>query len=597
MESDVIREAISEANLSGGQARVRCPMCSHERKKRNEKTLSLTVEGDSILYKCHHCDAGGGLAASRGLPELRTWDKQPPTSSESIFSGEDTVEDTVEETPRPAEVNPLSPGQVDWFQTRGISPETLGRCGVTSGDVYISARSKKVPCVGFPYVNKDGSRATKWRDGGGRWTQTGSARSLLRVDEFTGGDLVITEGEMDMLSMEEVGVTCTSVPNGAPSGPVKSLSAKKFSYLWDAKKKIDAADRVILATDNDGPGVALEEEIARRIGKARCWRVEYPEDCKDANDVLVKHGRERLLQCVGEATPWPVSGLRDVSEYRSDVMSLFQSGFDVGVSSGVASLDRIYKAMPQSLTVITGIPGSGKSTFLTWLSVQIASREGWNCAVLSAETSAQVQILQLSSVYVGKPFRGPARMSEDELNLGMDWVAKRFVFLDEADTNIDSVLERAQAAVWRNGIRLLIIDPYNFLTTSSPVDDSGVSGINRLLIALKSFAVEHGIAIFLVAHPTKLYRDQSGNVPVASGYDVAGSAGFYNVCDAGYTVTRSGEGEATVSVWKVRFPWIGELGEVVLDYDIESGSFSELTMGGTGGEVGGGQEEIDFDFD
>jgi twinkle protein len=295
---------------------------------------------------------------------------------------------------------------------------------------------------------------------------------------------------------------------------------------------------------------------------------------------------------MSEATPWPVSGLRDVSEYRTDVMSLFQSGFDVGVSSGVTSLDRIYKAIPQSLTVITGVPGSGKSTFLTWLSVQIASGQGWNCAVLSAETSAQVQILQLSSVFVGKPFRGPDRMSEDELNAGMDWVSSRFVFLDETDTNIDSVLERAQAAVWRNGIRILIVDPYNFLTTNSPGDESGVAGINRLLIALKSFAVEHGIAIFLVAHPVKLYRDQMGNVPVASGYDVAGSAGFYNVSDAGLTITRSGEGEATVTVWKVRFPWIGQLGEAVLDYDIDSGSFSELTLGDLNGP-----EDIELDFD
>ena len=565
-ETIKIRSTIEGTNLANGQARVRCPVCSDDRRKSNERTMSLTVDNRFVLYKCHHCEVGGSYAWPNGkshkLPCL------PDRGAESLkLNRADNSAQTED-----ISINnlPLSEKQIEWFKGRGIGQETLLKCGVVSGNIFVRHRGSKVSCIGFPYVNKDGTKATKWRDGGGNWTQTGAARSLLRIDEFDGGDLVITEGEMDMLSLEEIGVSCTSAPNGAPSGPVKSLSAKKFSYLWDAKEKIDSADRVILATDSDVPGMALSEEIARRIGKARCWIVEYPEDCKDANEVLVIHGRDRLIRCIAEATPWPVAGLRDVNEYRNDVLSLFKSGFDIGVSSGVESLDNVYKVTPQTLTVVTGIPGSGKSTFLTWLSVQIASREGWNCAVLSAETSSQIHILQLSSVLTGKPFRGPNKMTLEELNTAIDWVSERFVFLDESDTDIDSILERAQAAVLRNGIRLLVIDPYNFLTVNSS-DDSGLAGINRLLVSLKSFAVEHGIAIWLVAHPVKMYAGHDGKTQTPTGVHVAGSSSFFNVCDAGLSLVRTSDGESTVSVWKARFPWIGKLSDVVMDFDLDSG--------------------------
>ncbi|XP_020269964.1 primase homolog protein-like [Asparagus officinalis] len=65
----------------------------------------------------------------------------------------------------------------------------------------------------------------------------------------------------------------------------------KFQYLWNCKEYLNKASRIILATDADAPGQALAEELARRLGKERCWRVTWPTKtgtgvCKDANEVL-----------------------------------------------------------------------------------------------------------------------------------------------------------------------------------------------------------------------------------------------------------------------------------------------------------------------
>ena len=571
-ETEIFRDPVVEAVRGSSQGRVRCPSCSPHRKKNSEKTLSITVDGDWALYKCHHCDESGRVPLRDNWMSPMENGRQPSSPVSNM-------------------TKPLDESQIEYLGVRGISRETAESCGVVSGDIWIRSRNAEVKCIGFPYKNEDGSTAVKWRDGIKNFSQSGTAKTLWRIGEFSGGDLVVCEGEIDVLSFAEAGVFSTSVPNGAPLGEVKQGSSKKFSYLWDCKDKIESADRVILATDRDAPGNALADEIARRIGKARCWRVPFPEDCKDANDVLVKHGTPTLLKCLEDATPWPVSGLRNASEYRDEAIELFNGGFDKGIKCGIYDLDRIFRVLPHTLTVVTGVPGSGKSAFLTWLSSSLASRSDWNCAVLSAETSSQVHILQMAALYIGKPFRGPNKMTEEELRRGLDWVEGQFVFLDESDTDIQSVIDRAHAAVLRNGVRLLIIDPYNFLTGS--IEEGSVASINKLLVSLKTLAVERGIAVWLVAHPTKLYRQSDGRVPVPGGYDVSGSASFYNVADSGLTVSRAENGKSLITCWKARFPWVGQPGEAMLDFDVEVGTFSALTFGGHGIDA----EDLDFDTD
>jgi twinkle protein len=537
-------------DLPYGHSRIPCPECGPDRKKKNEKTLSVDIKDGYAVWFCHHCDTSGRRALGEEIPGA--------------------VE--VEPSAAPAKISELSDAQLEWMMGRGIGVEVINKYGLVSGSIFIGRRGGEVQCVGFPYLNADGSEAVKWRDGAKNFSQTGSAQSLWKIQEFSGGDLVICEGEMDVLSFAMAEIFSVSVPNGAPAKEVKNISSKKFSYLWDFKDQIESADRIILACDADGPGKALSNEIARRVGKARCWKVAFPEGCKDSNDVLVSHGKDGLVKLLESATPWPIGGLRDPSEYRDDVIELFRSGFQPGAGCGITGVDNIFRVLPQTLTVVTGIPGSGKSTFLTWLSVQLALNHDYRCAVLSAETSSQIHLIQMASILKRKPYRGANRMSENELNEAIDWLGDRFVFIDESDTDISSVLDRTHAAILRNGVRLLIVDPYNFLTGS--MDD--VAGINKMLVSLKSFAVEHGIAIWLVAHPVKMYPQQDGTTPVPTGYSVAGSSSFFNVCDSGITVSRKDSGQSLITCWKARFPWVGKTGEATVDFNHDNLTFSEM---------------------
>ncbi|XP_066341108.1 primase homolog protein-like [Miscanthus floridulus] len=87
---------------------------------------------------------------------------------------------------------------------------------------------------------------------------------------------------------------------------VLSLQDKKYNYLWNCKDYLDSASRIILATDDDHPGQALAEELARRLGKERCWRVKWPkkndtDTCKDANEVLMFLGPQALRKVIEDA--------------------------------------------------------------------------------------------------------------------------------------------------------------------------------------------------------------------------------------------------------------------------------------------------------
>jgi hypothetical protein len=104
---------------------------------------------------------------------------------------------------------------------------------------------------------------------------------------------------------------------------VDPIEDNKFAYVWASNEVLQAADKIIIAVDKDGPGKALAEELARRIGKPKCWSVEWPDDCKDANDTLLKYGKAKVSNVVEEAEPWPIAGLYDANHYAEQVRTLY----------------------------------------------------------------------------------------------------------------------------------------------------------------------------------------------------------------------------------------------------------------------------------
>ena len=578
MYEDVIRgEAIRRGE---GQHKVVCPICSKTRKKKHERTLSLRVSSDETLYQCWHCQVTGMVKSEEDYIA-------PVGRKVMTLVKKDEVKDLNDKT-------------IKWLKSRGISEDTARSVNIKSGESYIRSIGEVVDCVMFPYMNQGQIYATKNRaisDKG--FACNGAPASFFNLDSIVyNDDLYICEGEIDALTMIECGFeSSVSVPNGAVmkvvDGKIDPKEDNKFKFLWDCKEKIDQANRVIIATDADGSGQAMAEEIARRIGKDRCWKIEYPDGCKDANDVLMKHGRKAVEKMVIDCKPWPVAGLYDASHFYDQLDEIYENGMGTGASTGYAGVDELYSIVTGQLTVVTGHPSSGKSEFIDQIMVNLAEEKSWKFAICSFENEPRIHIAKLISKHFSKPFfEGVTpRLTKDELARGKEFVRNHFSFLYQNDgsmATIEGIVERLKIAVMRHGIRGAIIDPYNYIQKVGDVSET--DWISDMLTQLRIFAQSHDIHLWFVAHPTKMMRGQDGKVPAPRGYDISGSAAWFAKADVGLTVHRPDAIKSQVSevhIWKCRFSWVGKQGVTELFFNPITSRYSETNhdpfsgMGGT----------------
>lgn len=543
--------------LQTQNTRIRCPVCSESRKKSFEKTMGVTVEADRVLYQCFHCGASGAMRRGSFMHQVQQIRQQPKP-----------IDPPTEHVPEIV---------TEFLVKRGINPEIATQFPLVGSERYF-AEIGKHPAIGFVYGDPRQPEAIKWRSTGDKeFTQQGSARSFFGLNQLPAGltELVVCEGEMDVLALASAGIPAVSVPNGAPAkisdGKVDPKLDGKFSYVWEARELIDSVERVVFFPDQDEPGMALVEELARRIGRAKCWTVSLPE--KDANETLKIHGAEALREALGAAKPLPLEGVYLPEDFEAQIVSLYESGVVRGASTGMATLDKLYTILPGQLSVITGMPGSGKSELIDQICVNIAMQKGWRFAVASFENPPHMHIAKLAEKVVGKPFfdnDGAEKMTTDERDYALAFLNQHFVFLqshDGAPSTVQSIIDRTKQAVMRMGVRGLIIDPYNYLQMDT---ESEHQAISKMLTDIVLFCKSHEIHAFFVAHPAKHIPDDG----IPKGQHISGSAAWFAKADMGVTVHRRGN-DTQVHVWKSRFKWVGQIGSIELNYDLPTGRYSD----------------------
>jgi twinkle protein len=549
-----------DTSFSGNTARIICPFCADTRRKSRLKEMTLTRKDDgAVLYYCHHCDAKGSV--------------QPQ-------------EFKLAAVPKPEILkNALQNKHYDYLKLRGISKETADKAKLFSADKYFSRLNRESEAIGFPYFRNGQLVAVKYRAIPDKdFTQeSGGAHDFFNIDNIVPDKpIVIVEGEIDALTLMEAGIeNAVSVPGGAPvkvsDGKVSPSEDKKFAFVWNARDVLEAAPYVILATDQDTPGQALAEELARRIGKERCRVAKF--EAKDFNEIwndpTLDDPTREIQAILDAAQPYPISGLSDASTYLDRLNDLFDKGTGTGFSTGYPSLDTIYTIAPGQLTVVTGYPSSGKSNFVDQIMVNLARSWDWKFAVCSFENQPEVHIARLIEIYTGKKFfSGQFRMDRPEMEEAFQFVKDHFLFIDsgEEPSTLDSILERAKVAVKRMGIRGMVIDPYNYIEMDRS-NTTETEAISSMLTRVQKFCKANEVHTWFVAHPAKINR--SGvDQPRPDGMSISGSMAWWAKADCGLTIHRQPD-HVEVAVWKCRYRWVGTQGETTLIYDRHSGTYRE----------------------
>jgi len=539
--------------------RVACPYCSGERKKTTSKDMTLTRKPDgAVVFHCHHCQTNGSVQPQQER-------KLSAVPSPTIVS------------------NALEAHHYDWLSKRGISKPTADKMKLFAAEKYFSKLGKSADAIGFPYYRNGALVAAKYRSFPEKdFTQdSGGAHDFFGIDQVIKGEpIIIVEGEIDCLTLLERGMTnVVSVPSGAPikvaDGKVLPSEDKKFAYVWNARDIIDAAPYVVLATDQDTAGQALAEELARRIGKEKCRLAKF--DKKDLNEVhLDDPSRNTVEEIIEGATAYPISGISDAGVYFERLNDLYTKGTGKGFSTGYQSVDEIYTVAPAQLTVVTGYPSSGKSNFIDQIMVNLARTHDWKFAVCSFENQPEIHISRLMEIYTRKRFfEGRDRMAESEKEEAFKFVKDHFLFIDtngEEPSTLDSILERARAAVKRMGVRGLIIDPYNYIELPRG-DGTETAAISDMLTRVQKFCKAHDVHTWFIAHPSKITR-QGVEQPRPDGMSIAGSMAWWAKTDCGLTVHRK-DHHVEIAVWKCRYRWVGTQGETTMLYNKTAGTYSE----------------------
>jgi len=539
-----------------GDVKTTCPECQRQGKRSHLRDRSLSVNLDSGLYRCHYCGWKGKLGGRGDGP---TWGRQSPPK---VYA-------------KPEPVVPLEPTlptkAVEFFTGRGIDMAVVTKRNITvgldGGLKFPYYRNGELVNVKTRYPAKDGKKSFRM--------EAGCELIFWGLDECQGAEqVIIVEGEMDLLACETAGLKrILSVPNGSQTG--------EMAFLQSAETIFAGCHSVILAVDGDGPGLALELELARRIGKEKCYRTRWPEGCKDANDVLQQHGDQAIWECITNAEAFPIDGVREAKDVVQDMITAYRIGIQRGLSTGWRNLDNLYTIKPGQLTIVTGVPGSGKSEWVDSLVLNLARHHGWPIAVYSPENYPLAKHYEkFCEKYIGKPFNdGPSpRMSESEMvHFMTDWAQQYLFAISPDDPTLVEVLEKARGLVFRHGVKGLIIDPWNELDHSRPRELTETEWVSRSLTMIRTFCRENDVHAWLVAHP-RIMRKENGKTPVPTPYDISGSAHFFNKADNSITVQRNKDDDTAdveIHVQKIRFREIGRLGRALLRYDVVTGRYMD----------------------
>lgn len=270
------------------------------------------------------------------------------------------------------------------------------------------------------------------------------------------------------------------------------------------------------------------------LGKAHVWFVDWPEGCKDANDMLLSDGREALCELVTNgALEWPVRGLYRLSQLPEvAAVTTWDPGFP--------EWGNRVKLAPRMLSVVTGFPGHGKSQFFTQLWFQIVRHYDLKIMVASFETAPKPHMRrQLRTLISGALERN---MSDTQRFEADRWINAHYLFALDGigdDTEVptfDWLLEKAEYAVIRYGVKIIQLDPWNRLESGQNHGETTTAYIGRCLRALHNFARQMGVHVQVIGHPAKQLRADRKDPPDID--DMSDSQHWRNMPDQGFVIHR-----------------------------------------------------------
>lgn len=491
-----------------------CPYCNGG-DHGDKWTFSVNTETGQYICQRSTCDAHGAfvqLARDFGYDLPDSSKQEYKDFSGDPFSNIDTWNATLE--------------SVTHLFKRGIPAEIVERYKITtySGQPKILVfpffdDKERLQCIKYRNTAFAKPKRGEKSQGAKEWFEANTRHILYGMWLCdSSGSLVVTEGQIDALSLAAAGIkNAVSVPGGA----------KNFRWVEDCREFVERFDEIIIFGDCEKGKITLVDGFISAFPKMKIKAVRIADylKCKDANEILqtfqdggdYENSYEILRQCVENAVDarrLPVRCMADVEWSYSDDMPK--------IKTDIASLDNTIRGFAYGqLCILTGWSGDGKSNFATQLSVNIVSK-GVRTLIYSGELSNDLVTEQISYIIAGaariteviNPDGDICRRLVDEnvtKNAIREWMRDKGLYIwedipiktDSTDENETAhFIQQLEYTIQALDCRFVVLD--NLMTLLSVGDDKDVyQAQTNLIKKLKTIAQQLKIVIMLVAHPRK----------------------------------------------------------------------------------------------
>lgn len=506
-----------------------CPFCEGG-DSRDQDTFAVGLYNGAFNCKRGQCGKSGSFR------ELCNYfgEEAPETISVS-FGGAKGKK--LYARPNPEDVLPLTETALNYLGQRKLSPETLAAykvgCDANGNIVFPFYRDDKLIYVKYREPKAFDKATSKM---GKEWQMANTQPILFGMDLVSfHKPLIITEGEIDALSLYEAGVT------NAVSVPCGCNNMEWVDTCWNWLEKFQ---QIILFGDMDEPGINMMTTLMSRLGEDRCMiPAEYPQavfngkdygrNCKDANEILICWGKEGLKAVVDQCEPAPVQGILNLASVQ------FVDPTKVPrIYTRIPALDNAIGGLAEgSLTVCSGKRGHGKSTLGGQFCLN-AIEQGHTVCAYSGELPAYkflewIMLQATESKYIAYGTDGVSNkrftVVPPEIQKRIrDYIDGKFFLFDNTlvtkKTTQEAILDVFSVCARRYGCKLFLVD--NLMSSLQCSAEEENKAQSDFVSALKSFAVKNKVAVILVAHPRKTRADA-----IFQNDDVAGSSNITNLAD------------------------------------------------------------------
>ena len=494
---------------------VYCPYCLGGKHK-DRDTFSISLDTGQFNCKRTSCDAHGNM-----ITLSKDFDFSLGAEVDEYYNPHRRFRN-IHRKEKPK----VKPAAIAYMESRGISQQVTERYNITTQREHDNI-------LVFPFYDENNIlqfvkyRKTdfdKEKDKNKEWCEADCKPILFGMNHcnFDNPTLILTEGQIDSLSVVEAGIeNAVSVPTGA----------KGFTwvpYCWDFLSRFSY---LVVFGDFERETISLLPEMQKRFRGAikRVTEGNY-KGCKDANEILQKFGPEAVREAVEDAEPVKhpkIIRMADVE--RVDISKMEK------ITTGIDSLDRVIGGLYfGQLVLLTGERGQGKSTFASQIGT-FAISSGYPVFIYSGELKNDQVKSWMEYQMVGDHKINKIAERNGWINYSVhqdvipqltQWYSDLAYMYDNTmveDEN-ENLLEILETSIMQYGCRVLMVD--NLMTAiSDDISSDLYRQQTQFVRQLAIMAKRMNVIIILIAHPRKTIGFEFGN------NDVAGSSNITNLAD------------------------------------------------------------------